>query len=161
MYTKLQFPEFFGSSNHADNTEFSNFLLQLKNQRTRSKTVCFTICLFYYCNFEKNYDVLKSKGRCNSLNKKMNFNKNETESKMEVLERRTLRFSAYKIANSKTVMSLSFAKEILSERNSFNICVLSQMYSVLNTLSEYTDFYILKIIISCTFLLVFGIVQSL
>ena len=40
MYTKIQFPEFFGAPTHADNTEFSNFLLQLKNQRTRSKTVC-------------------------------------------------------------------------------------------------------------------------
>ena len=32
--------------------------------------------LFYYFNFERNYDVLK-------LNKNINFNKNETESKME------------------------------------------------------------------------------
>ena len=35
------------------------------------------------------------------------------------------------------------------------------MYSVLNTLSEYTYFYISKIITSCTFLLVFKIVESL
>ena len=45
---------------------------------------------------------------------------------MEILEGRTLRFSSYKIANSKTVRSLSFAKKILSEGNSSNICVLSQ-----------------------------------
>ena len=37
MYTKLQFPEFFGAPTHADNTEFSNFLLQLKNQRLGAK----------------------------------------------------------------------------------------------------------------------------
>ena len=40
--------------------------------------------LFNYFNFEKNsYDFLKSKSPCFSLNKKVNFNKNETESKME------------------------------------------------------------------------------
>ena len=39
--------------------------------------------LFYYFNFERNYDVLKSKSPCILLNKYMNFNKNETESKME------------------------------------------------------------------------------
>ena len=35
------------------------------------------------------------------------------------------------------------------------------MYNVLNTLSEYTYFYISKYITSCTFLLVFKIVESL
>ena len=39
--------------------------------------------LFYYFNFEKNYDVLKSKIPYILLNKNINFNKNETESKME------------------------------------------------------------------------------
>ena len=39
--------------------------------------------LFYYFNFERNYVVLKSKPPCNLLNKNVNFNKNETESKME------------------------------------------------------------------------------
>ena len=33
--------------------------------------------------FERNYDVLKSKSPCILLNKDVNFNKNETESKME------------------------------------------------------------------------------
>ena len=37
--------------------------------------------LFYYFNFERYYDVLKS--ACNLFNKSINFNKNETESKME------------------------------------------------------------------------------
>ena len=36
-----------------------------------------------YFNFERNYDVLKSESSCILLNKNMNFNKNETESKME------------------------------------------------------------------------------
>ena len=39
--------------------------------------------LFYYFNFERNYDVLKSKSPCSLLNKNINFNKNGTESKME------------------------------------------------------------------------------
>ena len=32
--------QFWGAPTHADITEFSNFLLQLKNQRSGSKTVC-------------------------------------------------------------------------------------------------------------------------
>ena len=39
--------------------------------------------LFYYFNFERNRDVLKSKSPFIFLNKHINFNKNETESKME------------------------------------------------------------------------------
>ena len=38
---------------------------------------------FYYFNFERNYDVLKSKSPCVLLNKNMNFNMNKTESKMK------------------------------------------------------------------------------
>ena len=41
--------------------------------------------LFYYFNFERNHDVLKSKSPSILLNKYVNFNKNETESKMENL----------------------------------------------------------------------------
>ena len=39
--------------------------------------------LFYCFNFERNYDVSKSKSPCILLYKNINFNKNETESKME------------------------------------------------------------------------------
>ena len=39
--------------------------------------------LFYYFNFERRYDVLKSKSPCILLNKNINFNKNEKELKME------------------------------------------------------------------------------
>ena len=49
--------QFLGASTHADVIEFSNFLLQFKNQRSGSKNEW----LFYYFNFEGNYDVLKSK----------------------------------------------------------------------------------------------------
>ena len=38
--------------------------------------------LFYYFNFERNYDVLMSKSPCIFLNKNISFNENETESKM-------------------------------------------------------------------------------
>ena len=41
------------------------------------------VWLFYYFNFEKSYDALKSKSPCILLNKNINFNNNETESKME------------------------------------------------------------------------------
>ena len=39
--------------------------------------------LFYCFNFERNYDVLKSKSPCILLNKNINFNKNDTELKLE------------------------------------------------------------------------------
>ena len=39
--------------------------------------------LFYYFNFVRNYDVLKSKSTCILLNKNINFNRNEMESKKE------------------------------------------------------------------------------
>ena len=64
------------------------------------------------------YDALKSKSPCILLNKNINFNKNETESKMEkathtVLEKRTLCLLAHiKISNKdKTVMSWSSRKK--------------------------------------------------
>ena len=41
----------------------------------------------YYFNFERNYDVLKSKSPCIFLRKNVNFNKNETE-----MENHTNRF---------------------------------------------------------------------
>ena len=41
--------------------------------------------LFRYLNFERNYDLLKSKSPCILMNKDINFNKNETELKMENL----------------------------------------------------------------------------
>ena len=39
--------------------------------------------LFCYFNFERSYDVLKSKSPCILLSKNKNFDKNETESRME------------------------------------------------------------------------------
>ena len=62
--------------------------------------------LFYYFNFESNYTVLKSKSPCILLKKNTNFNKNETESRMENpifphLERQTWCFSSYKNRKAK------------------------------------------------------------
>ena len=39
--------------------------------------------LFYYFNFERNYDVFKLKSPCFLLKKNINFNKNERESNMK------------------------------------------------------------------------------
>ena len=39
--------------------------------------------LFYYFNFERNYEVLKSKNLRILLKKTINFTKSETESKMK------------------------------------------------------------------------------
>ena len=68
-----------------DIIEFSNFFLQLKNYvcklfvKSRSKTMRgFSIFLWRFMS----YDVLKSKSPCILLNKKIKFDKNETESKM-------------------------------------------------------------------------------
>ena len=74
-------------------------------------------------NFERNYDVLKSKSSCILFNKNINFNKNETESKMEnpthsVREekcylvhdkhRNTVEFLVYVVPNLSTTLSKIF-----------------------------------------------------
>ena len=41
--------------------------------------------LFYYLNFGKNNEVLKSKSPCFLLNKNIDFNENETRSKIETV----------------------------------------------------------------------------
>ena len=70
--------QFWGA--HEDFIELKTFLLQLKNQRSGEQNCG---CLFYYFNFESNYDILKPKSPCILLNKNINFNKNETKSKLE------------------------------------------------------------------------------
>ena len=55
---------------------------------------------FFYFNFEKNYDVLKSMTPCLLLNKKLSFNKNENQSEMQTFQIDERCASAYtKIAN--------------------------------------------------------------
>ena len=102
--------------------------MQLKNQRSGSKTVC---DFFYYFNFEMNYDVLESKSSWILFNKNIDFNKNETESKMENPIHRfrqknlLLQLISQSQIRSKTVMSWTpqkkkrefFVPFILSEEN--------------------------------------------
>ena len=98
------------------------------------------VWLFYYFNFERNYDVLKSENLCIFLNKNINFNENVTESKMENtthrLERRTLCFSSYKNRKLKVKLWWVGARErkkraffvpfILLEGKFLEIYILSQ-----------------------------------
>ena len=55
---------------------------------------------FYHFNFERNYDVLKSKSQCTLLNKNINLIKTKRNRKWKiphtVLERQSLCFSSYK-----------------------------------------------------------------
>ena len=60
-----------------------NFKTCCCNLKIRGLWAKLCMWLFYYFNFERNYDVLKSKSPCILLNKNINFNKNKTESKME------------------------------------------------------------------------------
>ena len=50
---------FWGVPTHADVIEFSNFLLRIKTQKRLVAKLCVA---YYYFSFERNYDVLKSKG---------------------------------------------------------------------------------------------------
>ena len=59
--------------------------------------------LFYYINFERSYEILKSKIPCPCilLNKNISFDKNETESQMEnpihsFSEMKLVLYSSYK-----------------------------------------------------------------
>ena len=57
----------------------SNFITSCCNLKIRGLRAK----LFNYFNFERNCDVIKSKSSCILLNRNINFNKNETEPKME------------------------------------------------------------------------------
>ena len=124
------------------------------------------VWLFYYFDFKRNYDVLKLKSSCFSLNKKVNFNKSETESNMEnpthtLRERRTLCFSSYN--NCKLKVKLWWARAQERKKSTFVWrVILSLMYSILNKISKYILFYISQNhFTSYTFLLLFKIVDSL
>ena len=96
--------------------------------------------LFLCFDFERSYNVLKSKIRCIFLNKNINFNKNKMELK---IENPTLCFSSYKNRKLKIKLWWVRARErkkraffvsfILSEGNFFNICVLSQSFAYQKT----------------------------
>ena len=126
------------------------------------------VWLFYYFKFKRNYDVLKSKSSCILLNKNINFNNNETESKTEKpthsfretnLVPQLIKESQIK---SKTVMCWGARKKkgdifctfYFVQRVFFQDLFIS-VFSVFNTLSKYTYFYILKNITSYTFVACF------
>ena len=62
------------------NWRFQNFDILGSSNSRRYHWILKIYCVF---NFERNCDVLKSKSECILLNKNINFNKNEMESKME------------------------------------------------------------------------------
>ena len=132
-------------------------MFQLKNQRSGSKTVC--IWLFYYFNFERNYDVLKSKSPCFLL-KNINFNKNETELK---IENPTHTFRETGLVLPLIQESWIKVKQwwVGAHKRKRESMSFISMYSVLNTHSIYIYFLIWKNITSYTFLLVFKILESL
>ena len=112
-------------------------MLQFKDQRSESKTV-FSFSIILILKGIMTFQIQRVHAFCRTKNR--NFNKNETESKMEnpnaVLERRTLWFSTYKNRKLKVKLWWVGAREwkkreffvpfILSEGNFFNICVLSR-----------------------------------
>ena len=125
-----------GAPTHADIIELKNFLLQLRNQKSGSKTVCdFSIILI----LKEITTFYSQRVHAFCLKKNINFNKNETESKMESTTdsfKRTLCFSSYKNCKLKVklrwvraherIKSVFFVLFISFEGNLFNICVLSQ-----------------------------------
>ena len=128
--------------------------------------------LFYYFNFERNYNVLKSKSPYFLLNKNVNYNQNEMESKMENSThsfRKTnfvLRLlQESRIKKSKTVMSWrsrkkkegAFCTAYFVRKKFYQHLYFFSMYSVLNKLSK------IHILLHTkkTVLLIFKIVESL
>ena len=122
------------------------------------------VWLFYYCNFEGNYDVLKSKVLCILLNKNIKFNENKAKPKMEnpthsCREWGTLCFSSYKNCKLKVKLRWVGARERKKEGIFCTVYFLRRiiffisMYSVLNTLSEYTYFYKQKTLLHTLFCL--------
>ena len=101
------------------------------------------VWLFYHFNFERNYDVLKSKSPYILLSKNINFNKDEAGSKMEnpthsfretnleacalaVYKNYKLKVKLWWAGGWKIKIRAFFVAFILSEGNVCNICVLSQ-----------------------------------
>ena len=89
--------------------KLSSFLLHLKNQVSDSKSVCSVSII----DFERNYDVLKSKSPSFLFNKNININENKTGLKMKHPTQINLKLQAvyeWRI-KSKTVRSWSWQKK--------------------------------------------------
>ena len=140
-------------------------MLQLKNQTSESKTVCGL----------SSYDILKSKSTCILSNKNINFNKNETESKME---NPTHSFRDTKLVlqliqesqiKSKSIMSWSsrrkkegiFCDVYFAQREFFKNCVLSQYIVYWIHFQNIHTFSYQKTLLHTLLVLVSKIVKSL
>ena len=99
---------------------FSNFLLQLKNHRYGNKTVW----LFYYLNFERNYDVLKTKSSCFLSIKNKKFN--DTHKKNSVIQYNSLNLVRCLAASDLFHM---FTQSI----KSYKFCYLCNVYTLSRT----------------------------
>ena len=88
--------------------------------------------LFSYFNFERSYDILKSKSPCILLKKYINFYENETGLKMEnplcwsSCKNRKLEIKLWWVGACERKRRAFFVPVILSEGSFFKICVLSQ-----------------------------------
>ena len=114
-------------------------------------------------NFQKNYDVLKSKSPCILLNKNVNFNWNETKSKIQN-PRETNRVFQSSYKNRKLKVKLWWAGARKRKKKAFfvpfilfkgkHLCFIS-MHGVLNTFWEYalTRIYTLKTLLHTLFCL--------
>ena len=86
-FTKLRLSKFqkFICRSVFGGLQLTQILLSFKNSCCKKSEVWEqnSEWFFHYFNFERNYDVLKSKSPCILLNKNIKFNRNEMESKME------------------------------------------------------------------------------
>ena len=135
--------------------------------------------LFNYFNFERIYDVLKSKSLCILLNGNINFNENETESKMEnpshsfretnlvfqvIWESERERERERERVGARRIKKRAFfVPFILSEENFFKTCVLYQctVYWIYFKNIHTHTFTSQKTLLHTLLLLVFKIVESL
>ena len=89
MFLKLGFSKFkkFVSRSVFGELQFKQILLNFKNSccnlKIRGPEEKLYVGFLFFFNFERSYDVLKSKSPCIFINKNINFIKNKTESKME------------------------------------------------------------------------------
>ena len=132
---KIRVANFGVAPTQANIIEFSNFFLQLKNQRCGSKTVCgVSIFILKLWRFRVKESVL-------FVEISINFNKNETESKMEnptyssrekklefqiIFKNWEFKLNLWWFGTCERKKGKFFVTFILSEGNFFNVCVLSQ-----------------------------------